>query len=143
MGAAGASFATAVQLIFLAQWLGQRQSFSTDENATIQVELRLAGWLQLASAVVLLAALGFMLWRQIRVAVVLTWRTLNGAEPEAKPIVVIGAPERTRSTPIGSAQLREGDKHGGRSRPVDGPAVGFSDERPARDHPAQRSEPPG
>lgn len=93
----------------------------------IGVDVRVAGWLQIASAALLVVAIGFMLWLPVRAWLVPTLRRLTGHAPGAA-----GVPEVSRdgqsSHPIGPARMRAADDAGESSRPVVGPTVGFSDE---------------
>ena len=65
LGLAGTCLAAAAQLTSLSQWGGQQLSGFYDGDNGIGVDVRAAGWLQIASAVLLVVAVGFMLWRPV------------------------------------------------------------------------------
>lgn len=142
-GVAGVSVAATVQLILSAQWMERRQSFWIGETADNPAEIHLTGWLQLSSVVLLLVALGFMLRRPMRAFLASSWRHLHGVEPASETAVVHADEQHPTSTPMGSAQMLEVNEQGGRSGPLDGPPVGFSDGGNDRDRDARGSEPSG
>lgn len=141
LGVAGTTFLAATQLVFSAQWEGQRQGvFFGLAGNDLSVEHQPAGWSQLASAALLLIALGFMLWRPVKAWSAPTWRRLNGAEPETGQALTEQSDEATRASPMGSARLRGADEIGRRAHPAEGQTVEFSDAAPHRDdRPGRRS----
>lgn len=139
LGGAGVTFVTAVQLTLLAQWWGQRQIAVYGDSASVEVSLQVAGWLQLASVVALLVALGCMLRRPLRACLAPTLRRLNGQRPDTT-VVLERAPDRGLvQHPTGSARLRHADDGDERSRPVQGPTVGFSEASPDHGQPHRGS----
>lgn len=128
LGLAGACLAAAAQLSSLSQWGGQQLSGFYDGDNGIGVEVRTAGWLQIASAVLLVVAIGFMLWRLVRAWLVPTLRRLTGDAPGATVVPGVSRDAESSPHPIGHARMREADDAGEPSRPVVGPTVGFSDE---------------
>ncbi|MDN5766271.1 MAG: hypothetical protein L0H96_16965 [Humibacillus sp.] len=140
LGLAGTCLAAAAQLSSLSQWAGQQLSDFYPGDNGIGVEVRTAGWLQLASAVMFVVAIGFMLWRPLRAWLVPTFRRLTGGAPGSTDIPVVARDGESSPHPIGPARMQEADRAGEPSRPVTGPTVSFSDEV-AGDHRARGSEP--
>ena len=142
LGIAGTAFLASAQVVFIAQWMGRRQSGSVGEGASTLVEQQPAGWLQVASAVVLLVAVGFMLWRPLRAWLVPTCRPMTGGAPGTTGVPEFAREGEPTPHPIGPARMRGADDAGEPSRPVTGPTVGFSDEE-AHGRRARGSEPSG
>lgn len=143
LGITGASFVTATQLVFVAQWLAQRQNGWNEENDSYQVELQPAGWLQAASLVVLLVAIGLMLWQPLRAVSAPVWRRWNGQESEAVTSSAGFVGEEVRPPPTALARRRDGAGDADQVSPrANGPTVGFSDVGPERSRTAERPQPP-
>ena len=126
LGICGTSFVAAGQVASSAQWAGQRRNgFFGEEDAVNVIEQQLTGWLQLASAVVLLAAVGFMTWRPVWAWLVPRWR---GRGAGGDVVASERPPDPAEPPPLGAAVLRVPcDPE--RSRPSnDRRSVGFSDE---------------
>ncbi|MDN5766270.1 MAG: hypothetical protein L0H96_16960 [Humibacillus sp.] len=143
LGIAGTAFLAAAQVVFIAQWMGRRQSGSVGEDASTLVEQQPAGWLQVASAVVLLVAAGVMLRRPARGWPVPTRRRPAGTESHVAPVLVRSGDAPGAPPVVGGARRREFGEAGGRACSVDGPVVGFSDDASRPDErPDPRFEPP-
>ena len=141
LGIAGTAFLAAAQLVFIAQWMGQRQSGSVGADASTLVEQQPAGWFQVASAVVLLVAAAVMLWRPVRWWLVLTWGRQAGTASNGAPVLVRSGDEPGVPPVVGGDRWPELGGAGGPTRPVAGPSVGFSDDT-SGERPGRRFEPP-
>lgn len=124
LGLAGTCLAVAVQLSSLSQWAGQQLSGFYDGDNGIGIELRAAGWLQIASALLLVVAIGVMVSRPVWALLDPVWqafRARRGAEADD----VLGG---NRPPTLGTAALSQPEP-ADRDRRHDGrPSVGFSDD---------------
>lgn len=125
LGLAGTCVAAAGQLSSPSQWAGEKLSGFYGDQSGDGVRIQLAGWLQIASVVMLVVAIGFMVWRPGWALLGPVWQTFvtrRAAETSDVPA------DDPRAPQLGTAVPREPDDAGGR-RPHDHrPSVGFSDE---------------
>ncbi|MDN5778589.1 MAG: hypothetical protein L0H96_16970, partial [Humibacillus sp.] len=141
LGLAGTCVAAAGQLSSPSQWAGEKLSGFYGDESGDGVSIELAGWLQIASVVVLVVAIGFMLWRPVSMLLRPVWQNVGAGRPaEASDEAADGPPPM----PQGTAVLRERDEN--RRRPHDDrPSVGFSDDDLDHDpnHDPNQYPPPG
>lgn len=123
LGLAGTCLAAAAQLSSLSQWAGQQLSGFYDGDNGIGVDVRAAGWLQIASAVLLVVAVAFMVWRPVWALLGPKWQTFRARRPVEAGHVLADDPP-----PLGTAVMREPDDSGDVRPRDDQPSVGFSDE---------------
>ena len=140
LGLAGTCVAAAAQLSSPSQWAGEKLSGFYGDESGDGVRIGLAGWLQIASAVTLVLAVGFMVWRPLRALLAPVWQTYGvGRRTEAEEVPA-DDPNRQQ---LGTAALREPDD-ASRWRPHDDrPSVGFSDEDDPDPDPRRHSKGPG
>ncbi len=128
LGLAGTCLAAAAQLTSLSQWAGQQLSGFYDGDNGIGIDVRAAGWLQIASAVILVVAVAFMVWRPVWSLLGPAWQTYGaGRRTEATPVPADGP----KASQLGTAAMREPGGRGRAQLHDDRPSVGFSDDERA------------
>lgn len=125
LGLAGTCLAAAAQLSSVSQWAGDKLSGFYGDESGGGVEVELTGWLQIASAAVLVVAVGFMVWRPVWSLLGPIWRAWGAA----RRAEAMAAPDDDQPSPqLGTAVLRRPHDASRAGRHDDRPSVGFSDD---------------